>query len=287
LIKYEQIPSGDGAGYQRNGITWLASWPKSGNTWVRLFLSAYLNNPDDFSLAKENITGDGSIYHYQSVTPIPLSSLSMEGKFRIRDAALEHHYVSSLKTNLLMKTHNANVELNRRYLIPADLTHKAIYIVRDPRDVALSYARYMDNMGIDKSVQQMLDPGAYIMGRESIYIPSFISSWGQHVDSWWAEDKFPVAFVRYEDLMTDPKRIFSRLLEFLEIDYHEDRFNKSVEVTSMPNLKKMEGETGFVGNPTKGEFFYRGGSRWKDELPEEHAEKIRDAFGETMDKFNY
>ena len=287
-IAYEHIPNEQNTGFRRNGITWLASWPKSGNTWVRLFLGAYLHGPENFDLKGGHLLGDTSVYHYQLVSPMPINQLNMDEVLRLRDAALYAQVVTSLKTNLLLKTHNANAAYNQRLLIPSDLSHKGVYIVRDPRDVALSYARYMGVAGIDEAVRQLLDDTTYIKGAEgSISIPSFIGSWGSHVESWLNEQDFPVIVVKYERLMEDPGGTFEALLEFLGIEVQPDRFFEALEVTRLDSLKAREKKEGYTGNPSDEAFFHKGGSRWRDELPLHHAEAIWSAFGETMTKLGY
>lgn len=286
LIEWQQTPRSDerGAGFKRNGITWIASWPKSGNTWIRLFLSAYLKGPENFSLTSTNIEGDSQVHFHQMMSPVPLQDMSVGDRLRVRDAALAAHYTTSKKTNLLLKTHHANVAINDRRLIPIDLTSKAICLIRDPRDVLVSWKRYSDKSW-QEAFENFSEETTYLYDANSV--PSFISSWVNHTKSWAYEDRFPIGWVKYEELLREPEVGFRKLLEFLEMDFIEDRFQECMRLTTLAKLKKLEKQTGFIDNGPNGAFFHKGGSRWQQELPKKYARQVADECAEIMEFFGY
>ena len=286
MIQYELIPDAKGVGFERNGITWLASWPKSGNTWVRMFLSAYLNGPENFSLKVRNFSGDSQMYCYQAVSPIPMSMLTDLEVWRLRDAALSHMFFSSVKTNLILKTHTANACLNDRWLIPKDLTHKSIYIVRDPRDVMVSWRRYAGASWKD-AFDTLTNEEGRVYSKHPMAIPSFVSSWQRHVESWINDGKLSPAVIKYEGLLKDPETGFTNLLDYLEIEVDSARVKECVDLVSLDSLRENEKENGFFENMSKTTFFHKGGSRWEHELPPEYAREIEDQCGELMKQFDY
>ena len=285
MIQWEQVPSDDYAGFVRKGITWLASWPKSGNTWVRLFLSAYLRGPDNFSLSTLNLQGDAQLYHYQMHSPVPIGDVHTSDLWRIRAAALWTMYVTSRKTNLLLKTHFCNAKVNDYLLIPPDLTHKAVYIVRDPRDVLVSWKRYSE-IPWDKAYNDMTSDTMLLHGSAGT-VTQFISSWKSHVNSWLSDDDMDKAVIQYEGLLSDPESGMKRVLDFLEIPFDTDRFYAALLLTELNSLKKVENEAGFIDNVSGEKFFHKGGSRWQEELPKEYADRVLQECGDVMARFGY
>ena len=132
-------------------IRWIASYPKSGNTWVRCFLQAYLTGKLDIN--DLNLTmGDSSPFDYQGCSVAPLGALSSYEAAWYRPAALFNMCVRH--KGLILKTHNANVKVNGISLIPEFMTHSAVYVVRDPRAVCLSHSKHM-GIDVEKSIYSM------------------------------------------------------------------------------------------------------------------------------------
>lgn len=125
-----------------HGIVWLASYPKSGNTWVRLFLANYRAhglkiNPN--SLPTEFTISDTRDRDYHAVSPYPVEKMSHLEILMLRGAALLHAMASVHERPMFCKTHAANAVLNGYRLFPPPVTAASVYIVRDPRDVAVSF----------------------------------------------------------------------------------------------------------------------------------------------------
>lgn len=270
-----------------DGAIWLASYPKSGNTWLRCLLEAYRRNGllDINDLRISHADGDANLI--RSVSPVPFDSLNWRGQLLIRPAALLQLF-NRFPHSPLIKTHFANMtpkDLGPN--IPADLTYKAIYIVRDPRDVVCSLSRFFE-MPINAAVATMANKD-FIIGGANGYASSFVSSWTNNVGSWTTEERFPVHCVRYEDLMTDAGNELAEVLEFLGETVDHKRVEIAVEAARLSKLQKAETDNGFTESPKdKGfGFFGEGGCRWKDELGPKWVKQIEADHKAVMEALGY
>ncbi len=268
-------------------ILWLASYPKSGNTWMRVFLSAYRNH----GYAEINKTGpfsydDMSKYTYQVVSPKPYTEMKPQEMAAVRGAYLVHMTNLGQGDRLFLKTHSCIGHLADFPAIPEILTEGAIYLMRDPRDVCVSYAHHCQ-MSIDETIEFMTKEGATI-NHDTRY--HALGTWSQHVISWVdPEVGFPRHFVRYEDMKKHTLKTFKNTVEFLGWEYDEDIMKKTLEAVKFSNLRKQEDKDGFREQSYSGAKFFRKGEvgSWKEELTNEQAQRIVDAFGDTMEKLGY
>ena len=264
-------------------IKWLASYPKSGNTWVRLFLNAYCSNGLDVNESRHSI-GDVNPYYYQTVSPKPVTDLSPTEFNILRPAALAHMLTAYSHIDpLFIKTHNANVLIDDIALIPPSITDKAVYIVRDPRDVCISYANHF-NVSIDDAIAAMNDTHRVIGDNNLIHT---LSTWSNHINSWLSEERFKVGLIRYEDICANPRGKFIDLLTYLGIEVDIDRFNMALDRTSFNKLSEEEDEYGFKEAPNGVKFFKRGGTYWQETLTQEQAALIVEHHGTSMQRVGY
>ena len=151
------------------------------------------------------------------------------------------------------KTHTANASVDGFNMIPHTLTDRAVYVVRDPRDVALSLA---DHLGIDvpAAVQKMGDPQSVLRKRD---MANFISSWSVNVASWIKTPRFPVLVVRYEEMIEDIRAQFARVLAFFGIEPDDARMDYAVEATRFDKLREHEDAIGFLHKSEHQERFFR------------------------------
>jgi hypothetical protein len=275
-------------------ICWLASYPKSGNTWVRMLLASYLNNGNPVSinsLPRLLTYQDTKDVYYLRLAPVPLNELTFTDTLFLRDAALFHMVTEANSSLVFIKTHSANMEVDGFKLIRPQVTRSAVYMIRDPRDVAVSFANHaglpiddvIDMMGADKAI------GHNTFGlAQSTF--DYLSSWSKHVST-WLSGEHKVAVVRYESLMSDPVRIFKGLVEFLgsEGELDQDKIRRCVENCSFDRLSEEEDERGFVEKSPKAEKFFRRGKvgGWVDVLTPEQSRRIEDDHGEVMERFGY
>jgi hypothetical protein len=264
-------------------IIWLASYPKSGNTWVRAFLHNYILQPEsphninklvEFSVAE----CAAAFFH------APGESLTTAQVQALRPSV--HEKLTRLHNDLVfVKTHNANLAVEHVPLCTPEHTAGAVYIVRDPRDVALSYAAYTGR-GVDETIELMANPRA-ANASDGAQVFELLSSWSQHAVSWVAAPKR--LLVRYEDLVAEPERHFSRVIRFLgtgEVD--AARLSRAMEFSSFSTLAAQEAESGYNAGG-KNETFFRAGKagQWRERLTSAQAKRIEAAHGEVMRKFGY
>lgn len=273
-------------------FTWIASWPKSGNTYLRLLLQAYQGNGYVDINNVNTSMGDNTEFWFQTVSPIPVDDLNFQSALLLRPAVLFNQLFSINGKKRFIKTHCVNAEINKLpHLIPAEITERAIYIVRDPRDVAISMMTFMDTaegLTMEQAAEKMNDPDYGITS--SRVGPSPLSTWSQHVSTWTNENRYPVAVVRYEDLCANPEKEFAQILAFCEMEVDIARVSRAVKACKIAKLAKQEKEKGFredLRDTIRKPFFYKGGSRWRSEMPGELARRIEQDHGKMMQQFGY
>lgn len=275
---------------ENEGITWIASYPKSGNTWVRCLLQAYRTNGFLDLNDLHMVYGDSASAYTCAVSPIPLKELGYRGHWLVRPAALLMACMSK-PIPRLFKTHYANLAPEGLpAFIPPELTARAIYILRDPRSVALSFSRHFGH-SLPKTIEYMADKEFWIGKDWDQQTAQFISSWSNHVASWTNSDtKFPVHIVKYEELFEAPRKVLRDLLEFLGLEPEVDRIRRAVEATEVSKLQAVEQAQGFKEfrlKAERGTFFNGGGTRWQEELGEHWARQIEGDHGEVMKLVEY
>ena len=275
--------------YKNRRIIWLASYPKSGNTWVRMFVNAYISGFSiNLNSAFQFATSDVLPYAYQRVCDCKISDLDHTWMPYIRFAALANMLIRSHTRDICLKTHFAKLSGNGIPLIPKELSRCALYIVRDPRDLVCSLASYM-NKSIDQAIEMMADEKVGIKNNEE-GLHQFMSSWSIHVDSWTVNnEEIPTEVIRYEDMVLYTKDTFELILRALGIEtIIEDKFNFALEETCFDNLRRKEDKTGFREQRGKGKFFRKGKiGAWKEELTDSQVRSIEETHRETMDRFAY
>ncbi len=272
---------------KRNRITWVASYPKSGNTWVRAFLSAYLNHGElDINIFRFVDVDDITEYFYHIVSPRGLSIYTPNEMTQLRGAALMH--MNTLLDYPILKTHSLNAEIDGVTMIPNCLTDRAIYILRDPRDVAISISHQLD-WSIDDAIEFINNPRQLVhKNKECTGLFNYVGMWAQHVVSWGDEKAFKVGLVRYEDLIEKPRESFKTIIKFLDWEYDEELFEKSLIASSFPVMQKQELETNFRENRGKAKFFREGkAGNWRNTLTEEQLAKIEDQNFDIMERMGY
>ena len=231
-------------------------------------------------------SADGGATIVQGVSPIPLGNLGLRGELMIRPCALLNLF-SRLSRPIWVKTHFANIQpdgLPR--CIPPDFTERAVYVVRDPRSVLLSFSRFF-NHPLDVAVDGMMNKD-FTIGGTDIHALTLISSWSNHVSSWMGEKDFPVHVVKYEDMQENAEKELTEVLEFLSIEPDEKLVKKAVKASNVSNLKKDEDDQGFRENRrTERGRFFNGERNYKDELGPKYIQRIEDDHGKVMQLLGY
>lgn len=272
-------------------IVWLASYPKSGNTWMRTFIHNLMRNPKeayDINKITDLSTGDSVMSWYQpALGRTPQEWTQQE----IADTRWEaqRRIVLSQPDNIFVKTHNAMVEYLGKPLIHMDWTAAAIYIVRNPLDVCISLADHY-GVDIDEAIRIMGQQGTVTAGSEKI-VYEVHTSWSNHAMSWTQRQHPGLCVIRYEDMLHRPFAAFGEVCKFLRLKPPKDRLENAIELSSFDSLKKQESEKGFretsVRSASKSFFRVGKSGQWRDVLSQEQVDRIIADHKEQMQRFRY
>jgi Sulfotransferase domain len=241
-------------------ILWLASYPRSGNTWVRVFLHNLLRNPAepyDINRLQDFTLIDSQARWYRLLDPRPTSQLSKEEVAALRPRAHEA-MTKAFPDTVFVKTHNALIEDRGTPMITLEHTAGAIYILRNPLDVAVSYGAHF-GVSLDEAVAAMNGPGNQTVSNTDNFAYEVHGSWSEHVRSWTAAPNPGLHVVRYEDMATDPVRSFGGIAAFLGLRLPADRLERAIRYSSFAVLKEQEQRQGFRERSAKSETFFRAG----------------------------
>ncbi len=267
-------------------IIWLASFPKSGNTWLRSFLANYFQPPGktlDINSLRQFTTGDGRQDFFDRAAGGPFRGKTMEDWVKVRPKALRliaasksgHHFV---------KTHCQVAKFGAVDIIPPEITAAAVYLIRNPFDIAPSYARHLA-VDMNTAIDRMTDRQA-VQGSESRILET-IGSWDEHIHSWTTARGLPLHVMRYEDMLADAAKAYRALFGFLRMPVDKDKLHRTLELTSFKSLQNQEREQGFRERPPKmKQFFTRGAAGvWREDLTPAQVARIRAEFLPTLEKW--
>ena len=270
-------------------IIWLASYPKSGNTLVRSMLTSYLFSKDghfNFELLS-------NVKQYPNDTILEELKINTQDKNElIKNSIKCQEYFDKKNSVGFVKTHNMLFNFNQKYpFTNLDHTLGVIYIVRDPRNVVLSYARHLD-ISIDKTVK-FLTTGKIIKN-------DIMGNWSENYVSWKAfrnYDKY--LLVKFEDLTSRPTETLIKILKFIynlrkfEFLLNEKKLKNVINSTSLSNLQNLEKNNTFRESVTnkkgvKTKFFDKGDKRsWLNSLDKKHSKNIENTFKKEMIELGY
>jgi len=276
----------------KSGIVWLASYPKSGNTWTRSFLH-------NLAKIKSGETGPQSINAMQRYTvwdiakPLYAEVLGYEptDEHRPQIAAVRHkvqqRIADSLEGLIFAKTHAALIVNRGHTTLNFAVTSGAIYIIRNPLDVAISFAHHMGssvNHAIDLMGHRGLESA---MGSSAVY--ETYGSWSENVLSWTRKPHPAVYIMRYEDMLAEPVKTFGRLARHLLQEASSNELEEAIERSSFERLQSQEEQMGFIERPKEAQRFFREGraGQWKDVLTAAQIKTIVRDHGEQMARFGY
>lgn len=275
------------------GIIWLASYPKSGNTWFRVFLSNLLgeqDKPADINeLHRTPIASARGIFDDE--VGIEASDLTPDEIDRLRPEVYEK-LASDADETLFMKVHDAYTLVDDNVpLFPNSATQGAIYIIRNPLDVAVSFAHH-SGWDYDRTISEMADEkAAFCSKTRSLHnqLRQKLLTWSEHVLSWTKQTAFPVCVLRYEDMKQRPAETFGRAVRFAGLDYTEKQIEKALSMCTFEELQRQEREKGFQEKSPASDMFFRKGEvgSWRNELNSKQAEQIIEDHRGVMTRFGY
>jgi hypothetical protein len=270
-------------------IIWLASYPKSGNTWLRAFLHNLLRNPAkpfEINHLTAFTGGDSRSFLYRQFDPRPASEYSLEDVAKMRPKvheALTHRSPD----NVFVKTHNALITDFGIPAITLSLTAGTIYVIRNPLDVVISYAHHLGKT-IEETTGIMALPGSRT-GNHELVVSEVMSSWSNHVESWTKEPSPSLHVVRYEDMQRKPWETFGGIARFLGLKPPRERIEKAIRQSSFKVLQEQERRTGFIEKSPLAERFFREGKmdQWRTQLTPAQVRAILEVHRAQMERFGY
>ena len=282
-------------------IIWLASYPKSGNTYVRAFLSAYYfseNGKFDFSqISNIKQFPDKEFFNQKIHSMTEASSQWMPAQKKI----IENKKIKFFKTHSCLGDYKGNV------FTSYETSLGAIYIVRDPRNVFTSIKNHF-SYNDDKALQMILDKKSYIMAKDGggYGSYSFINSWSNNYLSWMKYNRFRRLFVKYEDLLENKYETFRDIIVFANTlmnrteGVDKSKLQKATETTNFNVLKNKEVNESFGGSDigfknwrnlhpeNKKSFFNLGPeNKWEKTLDKKIKKDIETSFENVMKELKY
>jgi len=269
---------------------WLASYPKSGNTWTRLFFTALLKETVNIN----EIQTDGIISArniIDSQLGIDSSDLTEKDFLKYR-ARMYHSWCESQvqKEYLLMKVHDACVR-EGYVLFPPEITRGTVYILRNPFDMVASSANH-HNVSNEKAVRMICSNSHTLAGtgkKLNTQVSQYLGTWSYHLQSWENVHRDNMLVIRYEDMKSQPMETFSKLVNYVGLDYTSDQILRAIDEVSFSKIQQQEKEKAFKEAPKNTKQFFRSGKvgGWRDEITEDQIKLIIDTNYQSLLKHGY
>ena len=290
-------------------LFWISSYPKSGNTLLRAILTGLFFSTDG-RVKFEDMRHIGLFETTRRLNFI--KSMNKNDFNNLGDLRVLSKYWQKIQTNQelkisngfgFLKTHSCLVSIKKNLFTTKDITRGYIYIVRDPRDLCISWAKH-SNYSIDQSINflcnslsvlKWINKSKYSEMPKNIFPLQFISSWDEHVKSWVDNDMgIPKLIIKYEDLITSKEIIINKIINFfyksfeIKINNVETKLENILKTTSFSYMKKIEAENGFDEAMPWSNFFRKGKKeQWRDVLNKKQQSKIKNNLKRYMDLFEY
>lgn len=289
---------------------YLASYPKSGNTWCRIFITELrrlsgLDSPEATSAAEKEerelrlnrdlATGSimSSRHWLDDQLGIDSSDLSWRELDQMRGRAGHQRavYAECLRYH---KVHDAfvSVDSGGRPVVPVEGCRGAVVLIRHPADVAVSLSHFF-SWPLERCVAFLLDEQAGLCcstKRGGQQVRQFMGSWANHVQSWVDQELVPVLLLRYEDLLSSPASEFSRLADFLDLTTDQSLICEAVANTRFDRLREKEHQEGGFGERPQGcERFFRSGrsGEGREQLTLQQLERLERGLAPLLRRFGY
>jgi hypothetical protein len=274
-------------------IIWLASYPKSGNTWIRLFLSCLL-----FSKEKLANINDIKIEQFPNRKHFKNIIDDVDNFNEFIKNCLNAQYLLNLDGNIkFFKTHNTLWTSGENSFSNEENTLGTIYIVRDPRNVITSIKNHYNKKSYEEALEFIKNEKKILaskkLKKEEYDLPTPISSWGNHYKS-WKKMKKNYLLIKYENLIESPNSEFYKIVNYIKkhtnFKFSEQEVKRAIDSCNFKNLKKQETANGFIESPknTMNKFFYLGpDNNWENLLNFKIKNDIEKNFEIEMKELNY
>ena len=271
------------------GIFWLSSYPKSGNTWFRIILANALNQSQEaLNINQINITRHASDRAlFVEALGFNTYLFSDEELLRLRPSVYQWYSQQKMQVQYF-KIHDAYIYINGvTPLVPQEGSLGALYFIRNPLDIAISFA-YHSNISIDQSIDFMCDKDAKIFGNQGFLgkqLQQYLLSWSLHVQSWTSmKNHLPVMCLRYEDMHFSPVSAIKKATQFLKLDLSEKAILTAIDHARFEKLQDQELQYSFRESSFVQKNFFRKGmiGEWEQTLNSSQIKKIINHHSEEM-----
>ena len=284
----------------QQGYWYLASYPKSGNTWCRVFITELLrlsgNEPaEELNLNRDLDTG-----------AIASSRLWLNDQLGVNTCDLNWSELDPLRGTAggsawlfaegerFHKIHDAfhSPDSRGRPVVNTTGCNGVVYIMRHPEDVAISLSHFF-SWSLERCIQFLLDPTAALAPSErhgALQVRQHLGRWDQHVRSWTEQKELPVLVMRYEDMLSQGQDTFEGMADFLGLPARAELVEQTLSNTSINRLQKLEEQVGgFTEKPADCERFFRSGRTGEgaEQLTLEQRQRLADGLGKVMRRFQY
>ncbi len=275
----------------RQRILWLASYPKSGNTWMRLFLSAYFSGKAETHI-NDDLTGNNQCNNPRFSAILakkPVRDFSLLDAARVR-VGVQRIYARASQ-QIVVKTHSAVAEPGGHATIDPASTSASLLIVRNPLAVLPSFAQHM-SVDIDTAIRSMADPSMFLGGEDSQFPTTILSSWSSFTRSWIASQKpLNVCVLKYEDMKQKGAETFTRALAHMGLPADQARIERALESTAFDKMKAQDLKQGFKERTRADQatVFFRSGKvdGWRTELTEAQVMATIGHHWDVMEQLGY
>ena len=279
---------------------YLASYPKSGNTWCRVFITELMR------LAGDNPGEELNLNQDIETGAIASSRLWLDDQLGINSCDLSFSELDPLRGRAgastwlfaegerFHKVHDAfkSPDSRGRPVVSTTGCSGVVYILRHPEDVAVSLSHFF-SWPLDRCVDSLLDPSAALVSGERFgghQVRQHMGRWDQHVRSWADQNQLPVLIMRYEDMLAKGSETFTKLATFLGLPTDSKLIHQALENTSIDRLKKLEEDVdSFAEKPAGCERFFRSGRTGEgaEQLSIEQRKRLAKGLSEAMKRFEY
>ena len=282
-------------------IIWLASYPKSGNTWVRSLISSYYFSKDNFKLSDLKKIPNFSVGDFIEDKELLKNNFDVAAQWLNVQKTINKKY----QKTLFFKTHNACVSIKNNNFTDYNNSLGCIYIVRDPRNVITSYKNfegrtYEEILNIMTNRETFLYSTKRFENKFGFKGFEFMGSWADHYNT-WVKNKLniPICLVKYENLVNDALGELERMIKFIasiqkvnDFKFDPVKAKIALEQSSFENLSRMENEEGFNEIPEalkkKNKFFNLGEkNNWEKLLPSHIKQTIEKDFDKELKELEY
>ena len=276
-------------------IIWLASYTKSGNTWLRMFLKSYFQKSETEFGLENKFFDDFKSHGFPDLKMLKHLKINFNKFPEIAKnwETLQDSINLNNRTNFL-KTHSSMCTVGPYKFTTHRNTKGGIYLVRDPRDVLVSYSNHL-GFDYDATLEIMSLSNSFEtppMEEGKSFKKTLLGSWADNYNSWKSYKSSKILIIKYEDMVLDSYNTFKKIVNYLnetdDVEVSEEKLITALKQTDFKELQKMEKQHGFRER-LKSDLFFRKGKtgEWKKELPRDLTKKIEKLFHKEMVELGY